>query len=390
MKLHNHIKILEFALTSLLRKKTRNLVIILAYILNVFIFSSAMFYSESLKKESVELLQGSPELIVQRMKGGRHELIPLQYAEEIMKIRGTTEIVPRYWGYYYDPPVNSNYTFLGADQMGPEISAMVEGSFFNPGDSNSCVIGEGIAEARYIGVDDIIPVKGADGQLHVLRVAGIFNSESAILTNDLVVLSPGDIKRIFAIPDNMATDLVVNVLNPSEVSTVAGKILEKLPDTRPIEKSQIIKTYEALFSWRSGLVVTIFIGAIVAFSILAWDKATGLSGEERREIGILKAIGWETSDILALKFWEGFTISVVSFLSGIIAAHAHIFLFKGLLFAPVMRGWSSLFPPLNLAPQVDFYQIIIVAFLTVIPYITATIVPSWKVAITDPDMVMRG
>ena len=51
-------------------------------------------------------------------------------------------------------------------------------------------------------------------------------------------------------------------------------------------------------------------GALFAFIILAWDKATGLSAEEKREIGILKAVGWETSDILLMKFWEGAAVSL--------------------------------------------------------------------------------
>jgi ABC-type lipoprotein release transport system permease subunit len=40
----------------------------------------------------------------------------------------------------------------------------------------------------------------------------------------------------------------------------------------------------------------------------------------RREIGILKAIGWETSDIILMKFWEGIGISLI-LLSGIILAY---------------------------------------------------------------------
>jgi hypothetical protein len=51
-------------------------------------------------------------------------------------------------------------------------------------------------------------------------------------------------------------------------------------------------------SWRC-------LAAILAFAILAWEKASGLSADEKREIGILKAIGWETGDVLKMKFWEG-------------------------------------------------------------------------------------
>jgi ABC-type lipoprotein release transport system permease subunit len=390
MKIKKHTLILEFALSSILRQKLKNSVIILAYTLNVFIFASAIFFSESLKGEAVELLNYSPELIVQRMRGGRHELVPLQYGEKIKEIRGVTAITPRYWGYHYDPPINSNYTFLGADQLPQEVLEMVEGSFFGQEGKKLCVIGQGVADARFVGTEDIIPVLGFDGKLHALRVAGIFTAKSTVLTNDLVILKTDDLKEIFGIPDNMATDLVVKVRNVNEVSTIARKIQEMMPDSRPIERSQIIKTYEAIFSWRGGLLVAIFFGAITAFAILAWDKATGLSGKERKEIGILKAIGWDTSDIIELKFWEGLIISSMAFLPGVIAAHAHIYLWGGLIFSPLMKGWSSIFPEINLVPQIEPYQLIVIIFLTVIPYITATLIPSWKAAITDPDMIMRS
>ena len=48
--------------------------------------------------------------------------------------------------------------------------------------------------------------------------------------------------------------------------------------------------------------------------MVAWDKATEPQPEERREIGVLKAVGWETSDVLAMKFWEGSSISLTAFL----------------------------------------------------------------------------
>ncbi len=133
-------------------------------------------------------------------------------------------------------------------------------------------------------------------------------------------------KSHFDMPEDMAPpDLVVQIRNSKEIDTVARKIQEKLPATRTISKAQILSTYEAVFGWRSGLMVALLLGSIAAFSILAWDKASGLSAEERKEIGILKAVGWDTSEILELKFWEGFADILVSFLTGAISAHIHVF-----------------------------------------------------------------
>jgi ABC-type lipoprotein release transport system permease subunit len=138
------------------------------------------------------------------------------------------------------------------------------------------------------------------------------------------------------------------------------------------------------------MMLTIFASSLIAFSILAWDKATGISGEEKREIGILKAIGWDTADILELKFWEGMAISVTSFLLGAIAAFIHVFLLGAPLLARILKGWSVIFPDFRVTPHFDLYQIFVIAFLTIVPYVASTIVPSWKAAITDPETIMRG
>ena len=60
-----------------------------------------------------------------------------------------------------------------------------------------------------------------------------------------------------------------------------------------IDGEEILRTYESIFDWREGIVLVLLSGAILAFAIFALEKASGLSGDEKREIGILKAIGWE-------------------------------------------------------------------------------------------------
>jgi hypothetical protein len=46
------------------------------------------------------------------MVAGRHDLIPPGYIERIGRIRGVQKNEGRLWGYYYDPVVKANYTFM--------------------------------------------------------------------------------------------------------------------------------------------------------------------------------------------------------------------------------------------------------------------------------------
>jgi ABC-type lipoprotein release transport system permease subunit len=128
----------------------------------------------------------------------------------------------------------------------------------------------------------------------------------------------------------------------------------------------------------------------MAFAILAWDKATGLSAEERREIGILKGVGWETSDVLLMKSWEGLVVSLSAFLLGTLLAYGHVFFASASVFEPALKGWSVLYPSFRLRPSVSAYTVSVLFFLTVVPYTVATVVPSWRAASADPDAVMRS
>ena len=222
-----------------------------------------------------------------------------------------------------------------------------------------------------------------------LEVADILTAESEMISSDLVLLSEADFRELSGVPKGYFTDLSVRVRNTRELPVIADKIRRALPDTRPILRDEIVRTYETIFDWRGGVVMVVLLGSVFAFVILAWDKATGLSSEEKREIGILKGIGWETSDVLWLKFWEGAVVSLTSFLLGVLLAYVHVFFASSTLFAPVLKGWSVLYPEFRLTPFIDPFQLMTLFFLTVLPYTAATIVPSWRAATIDPDTVMR-
>ncbi len=367
--------LIDFTLSSLWRRKGKNLGLLLVYSMIVFLLASVMLFTHALRKEAGIVLQDSPEIILQRIVAGRHAMTPEEYLDRIGKVRGVSHKEGRLWGYFYDPVVKANYTIMVHKQ---ERLANTE-----------AIIGAGIARTRGLVISDYLPIRSYDGKTYTFRVKAILDADSELVSSDLVLLSEQAYRKTFGVPEGVYTDLVLAVKNPREVRKVAEKLSQKLPDTRPILREEILRTYDSIFSWRQGIVFVLLAGAILAFVIFAWDKASGLSAEERREIGILKAVGWETGDVLRMKFWEGAIISLTAFFIGYLMAYVHVFYGSALLFEPVLKGWAVLYPDFTPIPFVDGLQVATLFFFTVFPYIVATIIPIWQVSITDPDAVMR-
>jgi len=383
-----HLKILEYALSALWRRKFKALSVVAVFAFTISILASVLLLTRSLRVEASKLLEATPDVVVQRIMAGRHDLIPVERGRDYARMPGVEEVHPRFWGYHYDAVSGSNYTLMSVAEERGDIVELIEGNM--PQNIGECALGKGVAYLRSLSIGDELILVNSQNVGVVYDVVGIFLVESSLLTNDLVVMNEGDLIEFFGFPEGFATDIVISVYNKNEIQNIAEKVQQIHPDTRPITASEIARTYDGVFHWRSGMMLTVFFSALAAFGVLAWDKATGISAEETREIGVLKAIGWATSDVLELKFWEGMVVSGTSFLVGLVVAYIHVFVFGAPLLARVLKGWSVLFPEFRPVPYIDLYQVFVMGFLTVVPYIVCTLVPSWKTAVTDPEEVMRG
>ncbi|SDZ82125.1 ABC-type transport system, involved in lipoprotein release, permease component [Desulfuromusa kysingii] len=385
--MRRQLKILEYTLSSLIRRKAKNFSLIVVYAFTIATLGSVLFLTHALKEEATGSLTEAPALTVQRISAGRHDLIPTHYTTTIKHLPGVKSVTPRVWGYYYDSLIKANLTLIGSNNPPAEL-LLLDGNL--PENPQECAIGKGVADAFGPAIGDNLVLEDNEQKSNRFKITGIFQAESSLLTNDLVILPETTLRTFFSMDPEMATDLVVEVYNPREIKTLAKKIKYLLPDTRPISRDEILHTYDTLFNWRSGMMLAVAIAALISFCILAWDKATGISATEKQEIGILKALGWETADVLTAKFWEGLVLSLTSFLLGILAAWIHVFVFAAPALVPLLKGWSVLFPKFQLTPAIDFYQLFVLAFLTIGPYLVCTIIPSWKTAVTDPEQIMRG
>ncbi len=370
--------LIDFTLSSLARRKTKTLVLLVVYAAIVFLLASVMLFTNAIRREAIGALTNAPDMTVQRMTAGRHDLIPESYLQRLDGIRGIRSKVGRLWGYYYDAQTRANYTFMAPTSDGVVVT------------TGHATVGASVAEVLDLQVGTPMVWESYTGQLFTFKIDAILPRDSSLFTADLVLVSEDDFRAFFDYPLGQYTDIALAVTNPQELATIASKVTTRLPNTRAIVRDEVLRTYEAIFNWREGLLLVLLTGAVIAFAILALEKASGLTADETREIGILKAIGWETSDVIRMKFWEGALLSVTAFCLGYLAAYLHVFYGSSALFEPVLKGWSVMSPRLVLTPAVDGLQLTTLFVFTVLPYTAATIVPIWRAATTDPDTVMRG
>ena len=385
----------EFAINALLRAKSKNIFILVVFTLLTSLLTAVFLITGSIKHELQSTVNALPQITVQKIKAGRHHDVDTSMVDEILGIAGVSEAVARVWGYYYFENAGVNFSLVGIDQYEQQyknsLNSVVEKFDFEELNSaNQMVVGEGVKhimqESYYKEYFNFIK---PDGSFKKVSIAGVFDAQTQLESNDMILMSKENIREIFDIPQTKATDIVVKVPNPEEVSTIAAKIKMIYPDSRVISSNDLKVSYQNIFDYKSGVFLALFTVALFTFFMIIYDKASGLSSEEKREIGILKAIGWRVDDILKEKFYESFIVSFLAYIMGILLAFGFVYIFQAPLLREIFTGYSQLKTSFELPFIFDLQTLFLVFFLSVPIYIAATIIPSWRAATLEVDDVIR-
>jgi ABC-type lipoprotein release transport system permease subunit len=386
-----NIYLVEYAINSLLRQKYKTIFVTAILTTLVFLLTSVFFITNSIKYELQSTVEALPEIVVQKIKAGRHYDLDSESVDDILEITGVNSAVARVWGYYYFANAGVNFTVVGIDEFEEQykssLSQIAKTFDFT---ADTMFVGEGVKrsmnESHYKEYFNFIK---PDGTLKKMDISGVFDGDTQLESNDMIVVSKANARDIFDMSQAQATDIVVKVANVDEIQTVASKIKLMYPDSRVITKDDLKISYQNIFDYKSGLFLALFVVSLFTFFIIIYDKASGLSSEEKREIGILKAIGWRVDDVLKEKFYEGFIISFFAYLLGVFLSLGFVYILKAPLLQNIFTGYSELKTSFDLPFVFDIQTLALIFFLSVPIYIAATIIPSWRSATLEADEVMR-
>ncbi|PLX69933.1 MAG: ABC transporter permease [Denitrovibrio sp.] len=390
-----NIKLFEYALLSLTRRRTKHLFIFTILTLLLSISLSIFTISNSIRQEAEYSVNNLPDITVQKQIGGRQQYLDEALIDDIIVIPGVLSATPRVWGYYNFEYLNTNLTIIGLDPFDPDMSKTLT-KITNEIDTSyiinekSIIIGEQLHKIiKEIYNKDEFSFQTPSGDYITLPITSTFESASNMLSTDIVLTNLSSASSILGIETGLATDIAINVSNPQELSTITEKIENMSPSFKVITKDQIIAYYQNMFDYKAGIFLLFFLSSLFTFFMIVFDKLSGLTNEETKEIAILKSVGWETRNVLQVKIYESVIIAFTAFILSICLSIFYVYFLQAPGLQNIFMGYSYLKPHFELTYKFDLNLLITVFFVTIPLYIAAVVIPAWKAAITDPGEVMR-
>lgn len=386
-----NLYLLEYALGYIMRYRAKNIFIGVVLTLLIAVLASFFFVQNSLQYELASTLDAQPQIIVTNQKAGRDTTVDEKVIEKLLNIKGVGDVTSRVWGYYEFKHMNVKFVIVGIDafenQYNTTLADIANNSELN---ASSMLIGEGVQKilnkSYYQEYFNFIT---PDLRVQKIYIAGIFKAVTTLESNNMIVMSKDTARKIFGYTSSKATDLAVSVTNPDELSAILVKIQNLFPTFQVIARKDFKTALQNQFDKTSSIFLILFIITLFTFFMIVYDKSSGLSSEEKKEIAILKAIGWKIEDVLKARLYEGLIISLTAYLSGIILALFFVYILNAPVIKNIFIDYNDMTNDFVLPFVVDYETLLLLFLLSLPVYMFATVIPSWRVATLDADEVMR-
>jgi ABC-type lipoprotein release transport system permease subunit len=389
----------NYALSCIRRYKVRTLVILVCLGIAASVFSSISFLKDGLIAEGELSLKYAPDLTVQGISAGRQTFIDTRYADFIRRIEGIKLVEPRVWG--YGNIGNTLLVIVGVDPNTVNASAgatpypLEAGSFLSPGGSGMVVLGKGVSDLLGAKVGSVLTMRSESNEAIQYFVVGVFNSESTIYNADMILMSIGDAREFFDIGEDRASDLAVYLddVEPSSYNSVLNQVARRISaitNSRVLTKDIVLKAQETTYGARSGYFSVTWYVLLIAVAVIAFNQTVVVGHESKFEVGLLKALGFSTTDIIQVRLIESLVLGALAASIGLTFG----IIYDVVLNAPILRdfmlGWATLYPNFAVPSFISAQTVFLTYAVTIVPLLFATVIPSWVNATVDPDIAMRG
>jgi ABC-type lipoprotein release transport system permease subunit len=384
---------------NLFLNKGKSLMVMIPLTLIIAIVSAFSFFIEGVKQDALMAASGYPDILLQQQVGGRTESLFFDRYDDVLKtLDGIKTYFPRSWGYINHTDGEDKSKAFVVMGLAPEYietglfidAAIEQGRSLTKEDTHKGVVGKALAAAFNCRVGDTIEVTSPGLREPIpVEVVGIFATSVQIYSADLLLVDRATANNILGFLDeNESSDIMIYLADPDRTDTLAAAIAKNIDGAHPLTKANLRSLTERSFGQKSGFFHLLWFILLVNVMIIAWSLVGQISFHLRKEIGILKAIGWDTGDIMVVKTFETLIIGLAAVVAGLIAGIGFM-----LMGAPGVKGmiigWADIYPDFPIPLHVDGATVFLIIILGLVPLLAGALVPIWKIGTLDPDQAIR-
>ncbi len=386
---------IRFLLLNFFTEKSKQITVILFSIVIIFILSSVLFLSNSIHYSITEALKAQPDFIVQKIRGDKQIDISERLSDELIEIPSIAKVTPRVYGRYFVKPLGKSFLIVGVDffdvQSHRALERLIDNSDLNGlfKSRDNMIVGAGVKrwlkENHY---DNNLTFFTPKGKSITLKLFSILPKSSELVSSDMIIVPLDVARKILGVSKRKVTDFAFNVPNVLEWEIVTIKVSALDYDLRVINKKESYKVYSEYFDFKGGFFLSIFLIVLVSFSLILYQRYSQLYSIERRQIGIIRALGWSIKDTLKLKFFEALLVVFISYTIGVLLGYIFVYIFDAPILKNIFLGSFNLDIEPTFTPVIDIFLLSSIFLLYALPFIASVLIPVWKIATTNPKEAM--
>ncbi|MDM5271448.1 FtsX-like permease family protein [Sulfurovum sp. zt1-1] len=391
----NKYPFLHFLTLLLFKQKIKHMGIMSISVIMVTLVSSVLFISTSLQHTLQDTLAKQADFTVNKIEAGRSVKTPLAWVDKIIEIEGVSDVTPRVHGRYFYAPGEESFLIVGIDffeeQSAKALQVLLKDvdlkQFFS---TDSMIVGKGVKtffQTHYY--TDSFSFKTPHGVFKKVKIYEVLPNSLNLFTNDMIIMPIELAREIFGLGEDEVTDITFNVPNDAEWDNIISKLHLLDYDMRVVEKREIQKAYENLYNYKGGIFLILYIISLLTFMLILYQRYSMVYSNERKEIGILRAVGWSIKDILRLKFYETLILVITSFIIGVVVAYGYVFILGAPILIEIFLGGANLSNEVRLIPTIEFGVLGSIFLLYAVPFFTAVLIPAWRIAVIPPKEAMQ-
>jgi len=355
--------------------------------------------ADGLRAELIAAVDAGPDLHVTAERYGRPAPMPLAAGKVLRELPGVSAVVPRVVGELHLGTRDETAVVAGlpATAVPAEIIGL-EGRMFAAGALDELVLGSELAARLGLHVGSkVLPFYRNEEGERVSTVVGVFQSDGPLWQSHVMLVSLETAWNLFAEKDT-ATSFLVRC-PPTFREPVAQRIraLATLgpQGERPLLRPRVVTRddVEAQLLRRVLDRETLFQAPfILAFAVgiplLLVTSGAGLV-ERRREVGLLRALGWSPDALLFRAVVESALLAVAGAAIAILLAFVWMRWFDGVGIAPILLPGSSRAAQFRIPWRMGAVPVLLGVLVSAVIVAAGTLHSTWRAASAEPVEAMR-